>query len=133
MPFENVVGKGVNVGNQDFLLFQQCFLPSHNPFLPTFISSAANALNLDESFGKEFTLSQQALVYFTSLLKTLWEKENLLVTRNFFFSNSVFYSFKDFFATFITLKKCGLQNLSFWNSQKFVIGKILHSLILLSS
>ena len=27
----------------------------------------------------------------TSLLKTLWEKEKLLVTRNFFFSPSVFY------------------------------------------
>ena len=26
----------------------------------------------------------------TSLLKTLWEKEKLLVTSNFFFSNSVF-------------------------------------------
>ena len=24
-PFENIVGKGENAGNQHFLLFQQCF------------------------------------------------------------------------------------------------------------
>ena len=29
----------------------------------------------------------------TSLLKTLWEKEKLLVTSNFCFSHSVFYPF----------------------------------------
>ena len=29
----------------------------------------------------------------TSLLKTLWEKEKLLVTSNFTFSHSVFYPF----------------------------------------
>ena len=29
----------------------------------------------------------------TSLLKTLWEKEKLLVTSNFFFFHSVFYPF----------------------------------------
>ena len=29
----------------------------------------------------------------TSLLKTLWEKEKLLVTSNFSFSHSVFYQF----------------------------------------
>ena len=26
-PFENIVGKGENDGNQDFLHFPQCFLP----------------------------------------------------------------------------------------------------------
>ena len=26
-PFENVVGKGENAGNQGFVLFPQCFLP----------------------------------------------------------------------------------------------------------
>ena len=29
----------------------------------------------------------------TSLLKTLWEKEKLLVTSNFSFSHSIFYPF----------------------------------------
>ena len=32
----------------------------------------------------------------TSLLKTLWEKEKLLVTSNFSFSHSFFYSFENF-------------------------------------
>ena len=27
-PFENIVGKGENAGNQHFLLLPQCFLPS---------------------------------------------------------------------------------------------------------
>ena len=26
-PFENIVGKGENAGNQHFLLFPPCFLP----------------------------------------------------------------------------------------------------------
>ena len=34
-------------------------------------------------------------VCITSLLKTLWEKEKLLVTSNFPFSHSVFYPFED--------------------------------------
>ena len=37
----------------------------------------------------------------TSLLKTLWEKEKLLVTSNFFFSHSVFYTFEKLPVTFI--------------------------------
>ena len=37
----------------------------------------------------------------TNLLKTLWEKEKLLVTSNFFFSHSVFYSFGELSAVFI--------------------------------
>ena len=31
----------------------------------------------------------------TSLLKTLWEKEKLLVTSNFSFTHSVFYLFRE--------------------------------------
>ena len=37
----------------------------------------------------------------TSLLKTLWEKEKLLVTSNFSFSHSVFYLFEELSAIFI--------------------------------
>ena len=37
----------------------------------------------------------------TNLLKTLWEKEKLLVTSNFSFSHSVFYPFQNFSAIFI--------------------------------
>ena len=36
-----------------------------------------------------------------SLLKTLWEKEKLLVMSNFSFSHSVFYLFGELFAIFI--------------------------------
>ena len=39
----------------------------------------------------------------TSLLKTLWEKEKLLVTSNFSFSHSVFYTFRELLAIFIML------------------------------
>ena len=40
----------------------------------------------------------------TSLLKTLREKEKLLVTSNFFFSNCVFYPFGELSAIFIYFK-----------------------------
>ena len=56
-PFENIVGKGENAGNQHFLLFPQCFLPFPKEFSVTFILLSANALNLDQfeilSFCKE--------------------------------------------------------------------------------
>ena len=40
----------------------------------------------------------------TSLLKTLWETEKLLITSNFSFSYSVFYPFGEFSAFFIKFK-----------------------------
>ena len=40
----------------------------------------------------------------TSLLKTLWEKEKMLVTSNFSFSNSVFYPFRELSTIFIKFK-----------------------------
>ena len=42
-------------------------------------------------------------VYSTSLWKTLWEKEKLLITSNFSFSHSVFYLFRELLAIFIKL------------------------------
>ena len=39
-----------------------------------------------------------------NLLKTLWEKEKLLIKSNFFFSNSVFYPFGELTTIFIKLK-----------------------------
>ena len=59
----------------------------------------------------------------TSLLKTLWEKEKLLVTSNFSFSHSVFYTFGELSGVFNKLKivivckpfEFGrVDNLSFW-------------------
>ena len=43
-------------------------------------------------------------VYCRSLLKTLWEKEKLLVTSNFSFAHSVFYQFGELSAFFIIFK-----------------------------
>ena len=46
----------------------------------------------------------------TSLLKTLWEKEKLLVTSNFPFTHSVFYCLRELSAIFVKFKIviCGL-------------------------
>ena len=48
---ENIVGKEENAGNQHFILFPQYFYPSKSnlDFLVPFITSSANALNLDQS------------------------------------------------------------------------------------
>ena len=43
-------------------------------------------------------------VCYTTLLKTLWEKEKLLVTSNFSFSHSVFYPFGKLSAILIKYK-----------------------------
>ena len=49
-------------------------------------------------------LPKQALVFLhvccTSLLKTLWEKEKLLIMSNFSLSDSVFYPFEEVSAIF---------------------------------
>ena len=72
---ENIAGKGENAGYQHFLLFPQCYNPSLNK--PWFLR-----------------------VCYTSLLKTLREKEKLLITSNFSFSHSVFYPFGELSAIF---------------------------------
>ena len=56
-----------------------------------------------------------------NLMKTLWEKEKLLVTSNFSFSLSVVYYIGELPAILIKFKNCRLQTLSFWNSLKFVV------------
>ena len=48
-------------------------------------------------------------VYIIRLLKTLWEKEKLLVTSNFFFSHSVFYPSRELSAIFIKVKIVACQ------------------------
>ena len=53
------------------------------------------------------TLSQTNPGFYVSgksLLKTLWEKEKLLVTSNFSFSHSVFYPFGKLSSIFINFK-----------------------------
>ena len=57
----------------------------------------------------------------TSLLKTLWEKEKLLVTSNFSFSHSVFNPLGITFCDFRQIWNCCPQTLSVLKSLKFVV------------
>ena len=57
----------------------------------------------------------------TSLLKTMWEKEKLLVTNNFFFSHGVFLSILSTFRHFYQIWNFRLQTLSVWKTPKFVV------------
>ena len=67
-------------------------------------------------------------VFSTSPLKTLREKEKLLVTSNFSFSHSVFYPFGKLSAIFIYFKNCRLQTLSIWKSLKFVVWERVNAI-----
>ena len=105
------MGKGENAGNQHFLLFPQYFLPiPKRIYVPKLhvlfrlqMLSVLTSLKMI-CLVKSEPFPKQALVFMrlgTSLLKTLWEKEKLLVTGNFFFSLSVFYPFGELSAVFI--------------------------------
>ena len=59
----------------------------------------------------------------TSLLKTLWEKEKLLVTSNFSFSHSVFYPCWQLFATLIKIKIVFCKLFQFGSVQNLSFGK----------
>ena len=59
----------------------------------------------------------------TSLLKTLWEKEKLLVTSNFSFSHSVFYPFEELSAIFIKLWIVVCKHFQFRRVQNLSFGK----------
>ena len=61
-------------------------------------------------------------VYSTSLLKTLWDKEKLLVSCNFSFSHSVFYLFGELSSISIKFEFVDC-NIFVWRSLKFVVGK----------
>ena len=87
---ENIVRKGEIACNKQFLLFSQCFLL----YMILFFLIKC-----------DLTLSQTSLGFYVSaverLLKTLWEKEKLLVTSNFCFSRSVFFQFGELSAIII--------------------------------
>ena len=59
----------------------------------------------------------------TSLLKTLWEKEKLLVTSNFSFSHSVFYPFEEVSAIFIKFVIVVCKVFQFGQVNNFSFGK----------
>ena len=85
-PFENIVGKGENAGNQHFLLFPQCFLPVLKTifnFSVTVALSSANTFNLDQfkkllfgpglnyGFYSMETIVKMTIHYFTEIPKLL--------------------------------------------------------------
>ena len=57
----------------------------------------------------------------TCLLKTLLEKEKLLLTNNFCFSHSVFYPFGKLSANFIKFENVVCKLFSVWKSLKLVV------------
>ena len=62
-------------------------------------------------------------VCITSLLKTLWEKEKLLVTSNFSFSHSVFYLFVELSAIFIKFEIVVCKLFQLGESKIYHFGK----------
>ena len=64
----------------------------------------------------------------TSLLKTLWEKEKLLVTSNFSFSHSVFYQFGELSAIFIKLVIVICELFQFRRVENLSFGKGLNTI-----
>ena len=74
----------------------------------------------------------------TSLLKTLWEKEKLLVTSNFSFSHSAFYLIGELSAIFIKFQIMLLQfgrvwNLSFRKGLRVITLNLYHIILTLSN
>ena len=59
----------------------------------------------------------------SSLLKTLWEKEKLLMMSNFSFSHNAFYPFGDLSAIFIKFKIVSCKLFQFGRSKICRLGK----------
>ena len=59
----------------------------------------------------------------TCLLKTMWEKEKLLVTSNFFFSHIVFYPYGELYAVFIKYEIVVCKLFEFEKVKKNVVWK----------
>ena len=59
----------------------------------------------------------------TNLLKTLWEKEKLLITSNFSFSHSVFYPFSEHSTISIKFKTVVCKFLKFGRVKNLSYGK----------
>ena len=79
------------------------------------------------------TVPKQALVFTCllniSLLKTLWEKEKLLLTSNFSFSHSVFYPFGELAAFSIEFRIVICKTFSGWKSPKFVVWERVNAFV----
>ena len=62
----------------------------------------------------------------TRLLKTLWEKEKLLIPSNFSLSHSVFYLFEELSAIFIRFEIVVCKLFLVWKSVKFVVLEMVN-------
>ena len=94
MTFENIVQNG----NKDFLPFpNNIFCLFNYPF------------------------PKQALVF--TCLKTLWEKEKLLMISNFSFSHSVFYPLDNFLLFSTNSKLSSANSFSLEESKTFCLGE----------
>ena len=103
---ENSVEKGEVVSHQHFFFFHpQCL---QKAFFLRVLNLLPNKLLF-------------LCVCSTSLLKTLWEKEKLVVTSNFSFSHSAFYPFGQLSSIFIKLKIAIWKLYWVWESVKFVV------------
>ena len=94
----------IHCGKKEILLVMSNFSFSHNVFKSCVLLMCQN----EYLWSKGLTLSQTSPGFYVSavqlnLLKTLWEKEKLLVTSNFSFSHGVFYLFGELSASFIKL------------------------------
>ena len=63
----------------------------------------------------------------TTILKTLWEKEKLLMTSNFSFSHSVFYPVIELFAVFIKFRIVVCKLFQFGRVQNMLFGNGLNA------
>ena len=74
-------------------------------------------------------------VYSTNLLETLWEKEKLLITSNFYFSLIVFHLFEELSAILVKFENVvcklfqfgGVKNLSFGKELTLTMEAIVMS------
>ena len=60
-------------------------------------------------------------------LETLWEKEEMLVTRIFSYSNKVFYFLKGKISSIVQVSFCRLQILSIWTGVKFFFFLLIYT------
>ena len=109
---ENTVGKGEIAHYEQFLLFLQCFQKACFP--------GASKGVIEWEWVNPFPNKPWFLcVCSTSLLKTLWEKEELHVTSNFSISQC-FLFFLRIFCNFHQIQSCRLQCLSVCKSLQFL-------------
>ena len=90
---ENTAGKGEIARYEQFLLFPQCFQKDlyNRHVQPGLVWERVNLYQTITTLAHSHTMTPFDAPGKQAFLKTLWEKEKLLVTSNFSFSHSVFY------------------------------------------